>query len=146
MVRNVFRPAKENAPAIIFIDEIDAIATARFEAQTGADREVQHILMELLNQAPPPTFTLHMSMYRSSWQDAKYPPLSSVRHLTVQPGGESHCSAARFLFFFHLLSFAVIQVQKSITSTQCRKVCQWLVLILSGKRSEFQTWHPTTEH
>jgi hypothetical protein len=48
--------------------------------------------------------------------------------------------------FFHLFSFAVIQVQKSITSTQCGKVCQWLVLILSGKRSEFQTWHPATEH
>jgi hypothetical protein len=100
MVRDVFRLAKENAPAIIFIDEIDAIATARFDAQTGADREVQRILMELLNQVPPPTFTLHMSMYRSSWQDAKYPPLSSVQHLTVQPGGESHCSAARFSFFF----------------------------------------------
>lgn len=50
MVRDVFRLAKENAPAIIFIDEIDAIATARFDAQTGADREVQRILMELLNQ------------------------------------------------------------------------------------------------
>jgi 26S proteasome regulatory subunit T3 len=51
MVRDVFRLAKENAPAIIFIDEVDAIATARFDAQTGADREVQRILMELLNQA-----------------------------------------------------------------------------------------------
>eukprot|EP01023_Acetabularia_acetabulum_P019290 TRINITY_DN1980_c0_g1_i4.p1 TRINITY_DN1980_c0_g1~~TRINITY_DN1980_c0_g1_i4.p1 ORF type:complete len:405 (-),score=73.82 TRINITY_DN1980_c0_g1_i4:212-1426(-) len=50
MVRDVFRMAKENAPAIIFIDEVDAIATARFDAQTGADREVQRILMELLNQ------------------------------------------------------------------------------------------------
>jgi len=50
MVRDVFRLAKENAPAIIFIDEIDAVATARFDAQTGADREVQRILMELLNQ------------------------------------------------------------------------------------------------
>lgn len=50
MVRDVFRMAKENAPAIIFIDEIDAIATKRFDAQTGADREVQRILLELLNQ------------------------------------------------------------------------------------------------
>lgn len=30
--------------------QVDAIATARFDAQTGADREVQRILMELLNQ------------------------------------------------------------------------------------------------
>lgn len=50
MVRDVFRLAKENAPAIIFVDEVDAIATTRFDAQTGADREVQRILMELLNQ------------------------------------------------------------------------------------------------
>jgi len=50
MVRDVFRLAKENAPAIIFIDEVDAIATARFDAQTGADREVQRILMEHLTQ------------------------------------------------------------------------------------------------
>jgi len=50
MVRDVFRMAKENAPAIIFIDEVDAIATKRFDAQTGADREVQRILLELLNQ------------------------------------------------------------------------------------------------
>merc|ERR1711973_289086 len=50
MVRDVFRLARENEPAIIFIDEIDAIATKRFDAQTGADREVQRILLELLNQ------------------------------------------------------------------------------------------------
>lgn len=50
MVRDVFRLARENAPSIVFIDEIDAIATKRFDAQTGADREVQRILLELLNQ------------------------------------------------------------------------------------------------
>jgi 26S proteasome regulatory subunit T3 len=50
MVRDVFRLARENAPAIIFIDEIDAIGTKRFDSQTGADREVQRILLELLNQ------------------------------------------------------------------------------------------------
>jgi 26S proteasome regulatory subunit T3 len=50
MVRDVFRMARENAPSIIFIDEVDSIATKRFDAQTGADREVQRILLELLNQ------------------------------------------------------------------------------------------------
>jgi 26S proteasome regulatory subunit T3 len=50
LVRDVFRLARENAPAIIFIDEIDAIGTKRYDSQTGADREVQRILLELLNQ------------------------------------------------------------------------------------------------
>lgn len=50
MVRDVFRLARENQPCIVFIDEIDAIATKRFDAQTGADREVQRILIELLTQ------------------------------------------------------------------------------------------------
>nr|CCC90830.1 putative proteasome regulatory ATPase subunit 3 [Trypanosoma congolense IL3000] len=49
-VRDVFRLARENAPAIIFIDEVDSIATKRFDAQTGADREVQRVLIELLTQ------------------------------------------------------------------------------------------------
>lgn len=43
MVRDVFRLAKQNAPAIIFVDEVDAIATARFDAQTGADRRAHRV-------------------------------------------------------------------------------------------------------
>lgn len=50
MVREVFRMARENSPCIIFIDEVDSIATKRFDSQTGADREVQRILIELLTQ------------------------------------------------------------------------------------------------
>lgn len=50
MVRDVFRLAREKAPCIVFIDEVDAIATKRFDSQTGADREVQRVLLELLNQ------------------------------------------------------------------------------------------------
>lgn len=50
MVRDAFRLAKENAPAIIFIDEIDSVGTKRYDSNTGADREIQRVLMELLNQ------------------------------------------------------------------------------------------------
>lgn len=50
MVRDVFKLAREKAPSIVFIDEVDAIATKRFDSQTGADREVQRVLIELLNQ------------------------------------------------------------------------------------------------
>ena len=67
MVRDVFRLAKENAPAIIFIDEVDAIATARFDAQTGADREVQRILMELLNQMDGFDQTVNVKARHAPW-------------------------------------------------------------------------------
>jgi len=50
LVRDLFKTAKKYTPSIIFIDEIDAIATRRFDAQTGADREVQRILIEFLSQ------------------------------------------------------------------------------------------------
>jgi len=50
MVRDIFRLARENSPSIVFIDEIDSIAQKRYDAQTGADREVQRILVELLAQ------------------------------------------------------------------------------------------------
>ncbi|KAG8513026.1 26S proteasome regulatory subunit 6B [Galemys pyrenaicus] len=43
-------PPEAEHTQIIFIDEIDAITTKRFDAQTGADREVQRILLELLKQ------------------------------------------------------------------------------------------------
>ncbi|KAL0361347.1 UNVERIFIED_CONTAM: 26S proteasome regulatory subunitB [Sesamum radiatum] len=55
MVRDVFRLVKEKAPAIIFIDGVDAIATDGFDAQTGAGQEVQRILMELFNSGEDET-------------------------------------------------------------------------------------------
>ena len=48
LVREVFQLAKEKAPSIIFIDEIDAIAGKRLQSSTSGDREVQRTLMQLL--------------------------------------------------------------------------------------------------
>merc|ERR1712070_1047636 len=50
MVRDAFALAKEKAPAIIFIDELDAIGTKRFDSEQSGDREVQRTMLELLNQ------------------------------------------------------------------------------------------------
>ncbi|KAI8928352.1 P-loop containing nucleoside triphosphate hydrolase protein [Entophlyctis helioformis] len=50
LVRDAFALAKEKSPAIIFIDEIDAIGTKRFDSEKSGDREVQRTMLELLNQ------------------------------------------------------------------------------------------------
>ncbi|KIK57242.1 hypothetical protein GYMLUDRAFT_173292 [Collybiopsis luxurians FD-317 M1] len=50
LVRDAFALAKEKAPAIIFIDELDAIGTKRFDSDKSGDREVQRTMLELLNQ------------------------------------------------------------------------------------------------
>jgi len=48
IVRELFELAREKAPAIIFIDELDAIGAKRLEIATSGDREVQRTLMQLL--------------------------------------------------------------------------------------------------
>jgi proteasome regulatory subunit len=48
MVRELFALAKEKSPAIIFLDEIDAIGAKRLDSATSGDREVQRTLMQLL--------------------------------------------------------------------------------------------------
>ena len=40
----------DNSGAIIFIDELDAVGTKRFDSEASGDREVQRTMLELLNQ------------------------------------------------------------------------------------------------
>ncbi len=49
-VREIFKLAKDKAPSIIFIDELDAIGATRMEDATSGDREVNRTLMQLLSE------------------------------------------------------------------------------------------------
>jgi len=50
LVRELFRVADEHAPSIIFIDEIDAVGTKRYDSTSGGEKEIQRTMLELLNQ------------------------------------------------------------------------------------------------
>jgi len=50
LVRDMFEIANEHEPAVIFIDEIDAIASKRTESKTSGDAEVQRTMMQLLSE------------------------------------------------------------------------------------------------
>jgi len=48
LVKEIFTLAKERAPAIVFIDELDALAAKRIDIGTSGEREVQRTFMQLL--------------------------------------------------------------------------------------------------
>ncbi|WP_435345588.1 proteasome-activating nucleotidase Pan1 [Haloarchaeobius sp. HRN-SO-5] len=50
LVRDLFQVARDHEPAVIFIDEIDAIAAKRTESKTSGDAEVQRTMMQLLSE------------------------------------------------------------------------------------------------
>lgn len=49
IVREIFYMARKRAPSIVFIDELDAVASRRLDIATSGDREVQRTLMQLLS-------------------------------------------------------------------------------------------------
>jgi len=50
LVREMFRLAEEQAPSIVFIDEIDAVGTKRYDSTSGGEKEIQRTMLELLTQ------------------------------------------------------------------------------------------------
>jgi len=50
LVRDLFEVARENEPSVLFVDEIDAIASKRTDSKTSGDAEVQRTMMQLLSE------------------------------------------------------------------------------------------------
>jgi proteasome regulatory subunit len=50
LVRDLFQVARDHEPAVVFIDEIDAIASKRTDSKTSGDAEVQRTMMQLLSE------------------------------------------------------------------------------------------------
>jgi len=50
LVRDLFELARNEEPAVVFIDEIDAIAAKRTDSKTSGDAEVQRTMMQLLSE------------------------------------------------------------------------------------------------
>mmetsp|Transcript_30609 Transcript_30609/g.35161 ORF Transcript_30609/g.35161 Transcript_30609/m.35161 type:complete len:447 (-) Transcript_30609:163-1503(-) len=50
LVRELFRVADDLSPTIIFIDEIDAVGSKRYDSSSGGTKEIQRTMLELLNQ------------------------------------------------------------------------------------------------
>merc|ERR1719272_407236 len=50
LVREIFKTADEMAPSIVFIDEIDAVGSKRYDSSSGGEREIQRTMLELLTQ------------------------------------------------------------------------------------------------
>jgi len=48
LVKEIFELAREHAPTIVFIDEIDSLAAKRIDMGTSGEREVQRTFMQLL--------------------------------------------------------------------------------------------------
>ena len=65
---------------------MDAIATKRFDAQTGADREVQRILLELLNQMDGFDQTVNVKVIMATnRQDTLDPALAIYSDVVLHP-------------------------------------------------------------
>ena len=50
LVRELFRVADDLSPSIVFIDEIDAVGSKRYDSSSSGTKEIQRTMLELLNQ------------------------------------------------------------------------------------------------
>ena len=81
MVRGLFVMAREHAPSVIFMDEIDSIGSSRRESGSGGGvSEVQQTMLELLNQLDGFESTKNIKVIMTCLQNRFFVLRSSTFH------------------------------------------------------------------
>ena len=89
-VREVFERARQASPAIVFFDEIDAIATARGQGNEATERVVSQLLTELDGSAEDPNVIVLAATNRKDALDpALLRPGRLEEHVPVPEPGEN---------------------------------------------------------
>merc|ERR1712121_384967 len=97
MVRELFVMAREHAPSIIFMDEIDSIGSARIESGSGGDSEVQRTMLALLRpgridrkiEFPPPSEDARLDILKIHSRRMNLTRGINLRKIAEQMGGSS---------------------------------------------------------
>ena len=106
LVRDAFALAKEKAPAIIFIDELDAIGTKRFDSEKAGDREVQRTMLELLNQLDGFSSTSDIKVGLKKYIYCRAP---LIRNMPPPHESECFCYLQKCKCVGYLLNFRLLQ-------------------------------------
>jgi transitional endoplasmic reticulum ATPase len=89
-VREVFERARQTAPAVVFLDEVDAVAGRRGETGEVTDRVVSQLLTELDRAADHPSLlVLAATNRKDSLDPALLRPGRLERHVEVPPPDEA---------------------------------------------------------
>jgi len=110
MVRELFVMAREHAPSIIFMDEIDSIGSSRIESNSGGDSEVQRTMLELLNQLDGFESNKNIKVIMATnridiLDEALLRPGRIDRKIEFPPPNELVRSLFLFPFFYYIIFF-----------------------------------------
>lgn len=101
-VRSLFKIARKNAPCVVFIDEIDAVGSARSKSGTGEHEQTVNALLEQMDgfSARDGVFIIAATNRADQLDEALVRPGRFDRAVTVNPPADWH---ARKRMFEHYL-------------------------------------------
>lgn len=107
-VRNLFKIARKNAPCVVFIDEIDAVGSARSKSGTGEHEQTVNALLEQMDgfSARDGVFIIAATNRADQLDEALVRPGRFDRQVTVNPPADWHARKKMFDHYLGRLALA----------------------------------------